>query len=50
MKYLDTNMAIVAPKVDAKDTTMTAVYISKINPDSKPRRSATGKESDVSKI
>ena len=37
-------------KVDAKDTTITAMYISKINPDSKPRRSATGKESVVSKI
>ena len=43
-------MASVAPKEDAKDTIMTAVCTSKINPDSKPRRSATGKESVVSKI
>ena len=50
MKYLETNMARVAPTVEAKDTIMTAVCISKMKPDSKPRRSATGKESVVSKI
>tara|TARA_B100000161_G_C33244239_1_gene278424 strand:- start:61 stop:237 length:177 start_codon:yes stop_codon:yes gene_type:complete len=43
-------MADVAPIVEAKETIVTAICGSKINPDSNPKNKATGNDSVVNSI
>ena len=50
MKYLDINIADVAPTLEAKETIVTAKYSSKINPDNNPRNKATGNDNVVNNI
>ena len=47
IKYLDNNIADVAPILEAKETIVTAIYSSKINPDNNPKNNATGIDSVV---
>tara|TARA_B100000123_G_scaffold268914_1_gene244220 strand:+ start:1201 stop:1377 length:177 start_codon:yes stop_codon:yes gene_type:complete len=43
-------MADVAPIVEAKETIITAIYVSKINPDNNPKNKATGNDNVVNNI
>ena len=43
-------MADVAPIVEAKETIVTAIYTSKINPDNNPKNKATGNDNVVDNI
>lgn len=43
-------MADVAPIVEAKETIVTAIYGSKINPDNNPKNKATGNDKVVNNI
>tara|TARA_Y100001936_G_scaffold248978_1_gene298109 strand:- start:2381 stop:2575 length:195 start_codon:yes stop_codon:yes gene_type:complete len=50
IKYLEINIAEVAPIDDAKEIIMMARYRSNINPESNPSKSATGSDMVVRKI